>query len=170
MAQIQPPPTFAPVVIQGADGKPLFNPIWLDWFLMIAGFVSSSGGSSGTAQHNSLGGLQGGSANQFYHLTLANYTAANALAAVVTNGVLCRIAANSYTARTITGTANAVAVANGDGVAGNPTISLVQTTGWSAQTATPSKANLGAAPTVGAIASWCAAIQNMLNTMGITDA
>lgn len=40
-------------------------------------------------------------------------------------------------------------------------------TGWSAQTATPAKTDLGASPTVGALASWAAAIQAALTTHGL---
>lgn len=49
------------------------------------------------------------------------------LAANSTNGVLAHTAANTITARTITGTSNEVTVTNGDGVSGNPTISLPST-------------------------------------------
>jgi hypothetical protein len=45
---------------------------------------------------------------------------------LATNGVIARTAANTVTARTITGTANQVTVTNGNGVAGNPTLSLPQ--------------------------------------------
>lgn len=47
-----------------------------------------------------------------------------ALAAYNTNGLLTQTAADTFTGRTITGTANEISVANGDGVAGNPTLSL----------------------------------------------
>ena len=47
-----------------------------------------------------------------------------ALAAYNTNGVLTQTAADTFTGRTITGTSNQVTVTNGDGVAGNPTLSL----------------------------------------------
>ncbi|MDR3470357.1 MAG: tail fiber domain-containing protein [Devosia sp.] len=40
------------------------------------------------------------------------------------NGLLARTAAGTYASRTISGTANQVTVTNGDGVAGNPTLSL----------------------------------------------
>jgi hypothetical protein len=42
-----------------------------------------------------------------------------------------------------------------------------QDTGWTSQTATPSKADLGATPTVGAIAQWAAAVQGALETHGL---
>lgn len=48
----------------------------------------------------------------------------NSLFKVGSNGVLCRTAASTAAARTITGTANQITVTNGDGVSGNPTLSL----------------------------------------------
>lgn len=49
-----------------------------------------------------------------------------ALASYNSNGLLTQTSTNTFTARTITGTTNQVNVANGDGVAGNPTLSLPQ--------------------------------------------
>lgn len=49
-----------------------------------------------------------------------------ALAAYNTNGLLTQTAADTFTGRTITGTTNQVNVANGNGVSGNPTLSLPQ--------------------------------------------
>lgn len=48
------------------------------------------------------------------------------LAAYNTNGILTQTAADTFTGRTITGTSNQVVVTNGDGVSGNPTLSLPQ--------------------------------------------
>jgi len=42
------------------------------------------------------------------------------------NGLMTRTSAGTYTNRTITGTSNQVTVSNGDGVSGNPTLSLPQ--------------------------------------------
>lgn len=42
------------------------------------------------------------------------------------NGAMTRTAAGTYTSRTITGTTNQITVTNGDGVSGNPTLSLPQ--------------------------------------------
>lgn len=58
-----------------------------------------------------------------------------ALAAYNTNGLLAQTAADTFAGRTITGTANQVSVSNGDGVAGNPTLS------------TPQNIHSGASPT-----------------------
>lgn len=48
----------------------------------------------------------------------------NSLAAYNTNGLLTQTAADTFTGRTITGTANQVSISNGNGVSGNPTIGL----------------------------------------------
>lgn len=70
-ASFEPPPTYAEVVLADErTGKSRFNPIWLKWFIDLAGFVSQSGGPAGVV-HNDTGGLQGGTANQYYHLTAA---------------------------------------------------------------------------------------------------
>lgn len=47
-----------------------------------------------------------------------------ALAAYNTSGILTQTAADTFTGRTITGTAAEITVTNGDGVSGNPTLSL----------------------------------------------
>ena len=50
-----------------------------------------------------------------------------ALAAYNTNGIITQTAADTFTGRTITGTTNEITVTDGDGVSGNPTLSLPAT-------------------------------------------
>lgn len=57
-----------------------------------------------------------------------------------TAGMLVQTGTDTFTKRTITGTANQVIVTNGDGVSGNPTLSLPQSI---ATTSTPQFAKLG---------------------------
>jgi hypothetical protein len=78
MAQFEPVPTYAdPVIVGGKDEqtgkeKSVFNPVWLQWFLRLAG-----GGLGSVTDHDSLSGLQGGVAGQYYHLTAAEHAAVN---------------------------------------------------------------------------------------------
>lgn len=77
MAEFQPPPTYAEVVlVDERTQKGAFNPIWLKWFVDLAAFVSvSGGGSGGGVIHNDTADLQGGSSTQRYHLTQSQHTA-----------------------------------------------------------------------------------------------
>ena len=160
MSQIQPPPTYAEVMLKGTNGEAFFNPIWLDWFLTLAAVISASGGSGGTLQHNSLSGLQGGSANEYYHVTASQDTLIGAISGLST-GIISITGTGTAAVRTITGTASELTVTDGDGVAGNPTISLptavvapgsvAVTTGFSCNGASPQTpyASGGAAPAGG---------------------
>lgn len=75
MPVFQPPPTWAEVILYSEDRKKgNFNPVWLKWFIDLVGYLNASGGASGVV-HNSTSGIQGGTANQFYHLTNAEYAA-----------------------------------------------------------------------------------------------
>lgn len=75
MADFQPPPTWAnPILIDEETKAATFNPVWLKWFIDLVGVINASGGGGGTIQHNDTGTLQGGQANQFYHLTSTEYT------------------------------------------------------------------------------------------------
>lgn len=61
-----------------------------------------------------------------HHFSNAQHTELVGVAALVAVGIVSRTAAATYIARTITGTVNQVNVANGNGVAGNPLLSLPQ--------------------------------------------
>lgn len=80
--QFQPPPTFAEVVVFDQNARTeeerlrsaKFNPVWLKWFVDIAQLLTGAGGGTGAVVHNSLSGLQGGSAGEEYHLSAADYS------------------------------------------------------------------------------------------------
>ncbi len=72
MSNFQSPPTYAEVVlVDDRTGKARFNPIWLKWFYDLVGVLNNVGAGVGTINHNSLASLQGGAANEYYHLTAA---------------------------------------------------------------------------------------------------
>lgn len=85
----EPPPTYASVVLydERAQDTPKllasvkFNPIWLKWFVDLSALLSVAGGGGGSGfSHNSTTGLQGGTANQYYHFTAAEHTKLQTLA------------------------------------------------------------------------------------------
>lgn len=67
---------------------------------------------------------------QGYDATLAAWAAFN------TNGILTQTAADTFTGRTITGTASEITVTNGNGVSGNPTLSLPSSLTFTGKTIT----------------------------------
>jgi len=78
MSTFEPPPTYAEVVIvDDKTQKGRFNPIWLKWFLKLVTVLNNSGAASGSVNHNATSDLQGGSANQYYHLTASEYANVN---------------------------------------------------------------------------------------------
>lgn len=85
-------------------------------------------------------GLAIGSDVQAYDAGLA------ALAVFNTNGILVQTANNTFVGRTLTGTANEITVSQGDGVSGNPTVSLPTTIDLSGKTNL--RVPVSAAPTI----------------------
>jgi hypothetical protein len=76
MADFPPPPTFAlPILVDERTREAQFNPIWLDWFLLLGQVLTAAGAGSGSIDHNLLSNLQGGTTDEFYHLTAAQVAA-----------------------------------------------------------------------------------------------
>jgi len=91
------------------------SPITTSGTLTLGGTLSiANGGTGGTTLLQALTNL--GAQPVDPELT--------ALAAISSNGIYARTGAGAVAARTITGTANMITVTNGDGAAGNPTITL----------------------------------------------
>jgi len=75
MPNIQsPPPTFTePVKVDENTGKATFDPMWLRWFVDMAGIVNSIGIVNGVLDHEGLGNLLGGTRLEHFHLTRAEW-------------------------------------------------------------------------------------------------
>ena len=67
------PPTYTPPFeYDPTTGESDVAPAWLQWFLDVANTFSTLSGIV-TGAHNSLSGLQGGTAGQYYHLQVSDY-------------------------------------------------------------------------------------------------
>lgn len=95
----QPAPTWAEVILKDKDpatgvDRAVFNPVWLKWFVDLTALLTTSGGSIVTS-HNVLSGLQGGSTNEYYHVTQAEFNAiAAGINATITTAKLTAGGAN----------------------------------------------------------------------------
>lgn len=106
------------------DGGTLDSTVIAFSKMVIAGELLASNNLSDVANASTARtnlGVAIGTNVQAYDATLA------AVAAYNTNGIVTQTAADTFTGRTITGTANQITVTNGDGVSGNPTLSLPTT-------------------------------------------
>lgn len=67
------PPTYAsPIEEDKTTKQPVFNPLWLQWFIDMAKIFTVWGFGGGVG-HNALEGLQGGGGGEFYHLKEQDY-------------------------------------------------------------------------------------------------
>ena len=97
--------------------------------------ASKVGGEDWDADHV-IDGLTIGTDVQAHDTTL------DALAAFDSNGILVQYGTDQFTARTLTGTANEITVANGAGASGNPTISLPSALTFTGKTVTGGRLNV----------------------------
>lgn len=101
----------------GVSGNPTFSlPTGIDATKIAGGGVTST-------EFDYLAGVTSDIQTQFTGKQAADATL-TALAAYNTNGILTQTAADTFTGRTITGTTNVITVTNGNGVSGNPTLTV----------------------------------------------
>ena len=100
---------------------------------LAGGTLSASGGGSGTVTSVNItapaAGItaSGGPVTSSGSITLALADDLAAVEGLSTNGMVARTASNTWTTRTITAGDATVSITNGDGVSGNPTISMART-------------------------------------------
>lgn len=130
---------------QSANTFLIENETGTDLFVVNSAGVITTGGYQGTA----IGDTYISSAATWNSKQDGDATL-TALAAYNTNGLMTQTAANTFTGRTLTGTANEITIADGDGVAGNPTVSLASILNLSSKTVRiPNSTTLPATCTVG---------------------
>lgn len=93
-----------------------------------------------------------------------------ALAAFNTNGLLVQTAADTFTARTITGTANQISVADGNGVSGNPTLSLAGPHNFTTLTSTALLLGAGTSPITASNLTYSSPTLSVPDAFSITSA
>jgi hypothetical protein len=81
-------------------------------------------GTDGFTLNVGTGGTLGSAAYTATSAYQASNTLLAAIAGLSSNGIVVRTSASGSSARTITGTAGAITVTNGDGVSGNPTLTI----------------------------------------------
>ncbi len=92
-----------------------------------ANTLAFAGASSGYTFDVPIAVASGGT-----NASAASGTALDNITGFSSTGLLARTAAGTYAFRTVTGTTNQITLANGNGVSGNPTISLATLPGFSA--------------------------------------
>lgn len=98
------------------NSTPTVNATWLNSVDVLLDTIFGTATTKAAARTNL--GVAIGTDVQAYDSTLTAFAAYN------TNGLITQTAADTFTGRTLTGTASQITVTNGDGVSGNPTLSL----------------------------------------------